>query len=85
MKPIRFPQQNVVFGEGQEEYEDLPAMVVPNDPTGAIHSCWKMTDKEFEIFKRTKTIWFHQLTFQQQMQPIGMDVTPPFVDPESHN
>lgn len=36
MKPVEFEGQNVIFGEGQPEYQPLPALLMPD---GEVITC----------------------------------------------
>lgn len=67
MKPIKFNGHNIVFGQGQPEYSPLPALRMPD---GEVFTCWSISDEELEIIKKTKCIYFSQLTFNQALQPI---------------
>lgn len=75
MKPIRFEGHNVVFGEGQPQYNDLPAF--RNDSAAAeVISCWELTDEDLEEIIRTKKIWTMQMTFNRPFQPMIISATP---------
>lgn len=67
MIPVKFPGVNVVFGEGQEQYQPLPAIKMPD---GQVITCWQFSDEEIEIIKQTKCVYFNQLTFNRPLQPI---------------
>ncbi len=67
MIPVKFKGSNVIFGEGQDEYEPLPSLRLPD---GTVITCWQMTDKEFEEIKKTRQIFLKQLTFGQRLQPV---------------
>lgn len=69
MQPIKFPEANVVFGEGQSEYKPLPALKFPSND-GEVITCWQLTDEEIETIKETKCLWLSQLTFNTPLQPI---------------
>jgi hypothetical protein len=69
MKPVKFPGYNVVFGEGQPEYQPLPALRVPG-PQGEVITCWELTEDEIKQIAHSGVIYFKQLTFNQSLQPI---------------
>ncbi|MDV3490950.1 hypothetical protein CMV03_07070 [Elizabethkingia anophelis] len=71
MKPIEFPQTNAVYGEGQEEYQPLPAYRT-ND--GDVIICWELTDEEIEKIKETKCLYLSIMTFGQLLQPVYLTV-----------
>ena len=53
MKAVDLPGRNVILGEGQEEYFNLPAIYM-NDQEGTMITCWELTDEELEQIKKTK-------------------------------
>lgn len=67
MKPIKFPEVNVTYGEGQEEYEPLPAFKYP---VGEVVTCWELSPEEIEKVRETNCIWFSQQTFNMPLQPV---------------
>ena len=67
MNPIKFKGHNVVFGEGQLEYQPLPALRMPD---GEVITCWELSDEELEEIKRTKVIYLKQYTVNGPLQPI---------------
>lgn len=69
MKPVKFPGQNIVFGEGQPEYQPLPALKVPG-PQGEVITCWELSNEEVEIIVRSKRLYLSQLTFNKPIQPV---------------
>ena len=67
MKPVDFPESNLVLAENQEEYTTLPAWLSPDSIEVA--TCWKLT-----IWERLKLLWsgkmwLRQLVFKQSFQP----------------
>lgn len=79
MQPIRFPESNIVFGEGQEEYQPLPAFVDPEDPRREVISCWRLGWRERLRLLVTGRVWLRQLTFRSPLQPQVAQVDYPFV------
>ena len=78
MKPIEFPEQNMVYAEGQLEYLPLPSY---RDPDGTVTSCWKVTWKDrFRVLFRGR-IWLTVLTFNHPLQPIIMEARSPLGAP----
>lgn len=67
MKPISFKGQNIVFGEGQPEYQPLPALKLPD---GEVYTCWELSEEEIVKVVANKCIYFKQLTFNNPLQPI---------------
>jgi len=68
MKAITFPEANHEFGEGQDDFENIPVLIVPRH--GTILYCFELTDEEKEEIAKTGKIWFSQMTQMKAMQPI---------------
>ena len=77
MKPVEFKEQNVVFGKGQPESQDLPAYLNRTKETGEAVTCWEISDEELEEIVKTKRIWLNQLTFHSPFQPIAPSISKP--------
>ena len=72
MKSISFKEQNTVFAENQEEYQNLPAF---NDTDhGTVTSCWELSDEEIEILIKTKKLYVRSMTFNNPLQPLFLSV-----------
>lgn len=71
MRPIKFPEANVTFGEGQPEYEPLPAWKFPD---GEVVTCFELSEEEILRIIDTRCIGFTQLTFNPPLQPVFMTV-----------
>lgn len=69
MIPIDFPGRNIVFGEGQPEYQPLPAMLVKGIEQEVI-TCWELTDEEIDELVKTRKLYLCQYTFGSRLQPI---------------
>lgn len=68
MKPIKFPEHNVVFWENQQPlYEPLPAY---RSPDGQVICCFELTDEEKQRVAETGHIWLSVLTFNYSLQPV---------------
>lgn len=67
MKPTTFKGQNIVYGKGQPEYQELPALLLPD---GEVISCWELSEEEIADVIKSKCIYIKQLTFNGQLQPI---------------
>jgi len=65
MKPLKFDEVNVILGEDQPEYENLPALVQGDK----VVTCWELSEEEIEAIKNSKRIWMATLTFGQAFQP----------------
>ncbi len=73
MQAVEFEGQTHVLGKDQDEYLDLPAKIGLTENV-EFTTCWKMTDEEFEIFKKTRKVYMTQLTFGKPYQPVRMGV-----------
>lgn len=75
MKPVEFPQTNVIYGEGQPEYWPLPAHRTDD---GIVTSCWHAgwLDRIRILFRGR--VYVRTMTFRQRLQPIAVDTC--FVD-----
>ncbi len=71
MKPVRFKECNVTFGEHQKEYMPLPALRFDD---GNVVMCWKMSWKELFKLMLHRKAWISLLTFNKPLQPIGVSV-----------
>lgn len=71
MKPVKFPEANAIFGEGQPQYEPLPVLLFPD---GQVISCWQLSEEEKARVAETGEIWLSQLTFNRPLQPVFMTV-----------
>lgn len=68
MKPIEFPEQNVVFAKDQPEYLPLPAF--RNDcGMGEVISCWKLTPRERLRILFTGKLWVSLAMFGKPLIP----------------
>ncbi len=68
MKPIEFPEQNVVFAKDQPEYQPLPAFR-NNSPEGEVISCWQLSYRERLKILITGKLWVNLLTFNKPLTP----------------
>lgn len=73
MKPIDFPQRNVVYadyGKGQPEYLPLPSFLNTDPASGfAVTACWGMTWRERLRALWTGRIYVTILTFGAPLAP----------------
>jgi len=75
MKPVSFPEQNIVFAKNQPPYRQLPAHSTED---GLVLSCWKMNVKERLYALFTGKVWLSLMTFNQPPQPQFLQVDSPF-------
>ena len=69
MKPIKFPEHNVVYAENQPEYIPLPAF--KSDTTnGEVISCWKLSFKERIRILFKGELWISMMTFNKPLTPM---------------
>ena len=80
MKPIEFPEQNVVYtrpeGMTDEECGSLPTF----QGGGSIISCWQLDEWERQQVLESGVIWLHVITDRQP--PVLLSVDYPFYDTE---
>ena len=69
MKPIKFKGHNSEVAKDQDEYITLPAYISCN-PTGDVTTCWKLAWWERLVILFTGRLWWNQLTFRTQLQPV---------------
>lgn len=75
MKPIKFPEQNVVYAKDQKEYLPLPAHRTED---GQVITCWQLDEKELEQIQQTGCIWLRIHTFNMPLHPMSAGVEKPF-------
>lgn len=83
MKPIQFPEANVVFAKDQPEYQPLPAHRI-GDSMGTVVTCWELSDEEIETIVRTKKMWLSVYSFNKPLVPLLLTVNRSdiYTDPE---
>ena len=74
MKPIEFPEQNVIWAKNQKEYQPLPAHTDQRQTV----SCWKLEWRERIKLFFTGKLWLQQMNFGEPLQPQFMTVDKPF-------
>lgn len=79
MDLIEFPEQTVVIAKDQPGYRPLPAYRFPNDPTGKIVCCWRLTLRERLAVLLGGTLWHQILTFNRPLQPQLLMVEKPIM------
>lgn len=77
MTLIEFPEQTVVYAKNQPEYKPLPAHHFPDDPTGRIACCWRLTFRERVRLLFSGLIWQQVLTFHGPLQPQKLTIEKP--------
>jgi hypothetical protein len=73
MKAIPFKEQNIVFGENQEEYLPLPAYYERASQEGYVITCHALTWRERWAVFFTGKVWAMQITFHRPVQPIKLE------------
>ena len=73
MRPIEFPEQNVVFAKDQPEYLPLPAFK-NESPQGEVVSCYKLSWKERLYILVTGKLWISVLSFNKPLTPQYLSV-----------
>lgn len=66
------------YAETQEEYQTLP---VYHQEDGTLLSRWRLTWRERLLVLFTGNIYLWQLTFNQPLQPVMLEVEPPEMQP----
>lgn len=80
MRPVVFAEQNVVYGEGQDEYLPLPVHRSA-DTEVIVTSCWQLSDEDMAELKRNGgRVWLQQMTFGGALQPQLVSVIKPEMD-----
>lgn len=69
MKPIEFEEQNIIFAENQEEYENLPARV---DGSGIVTCLMELEKDELIKVLKSRELWITRLAFNNPAQPIKL-------------
>lgn len=69
MKPIKFPEHNVVFAKDQPEYQPLPAFRDVNQPEGDVVSCWHLSFRERIRLLFTGKLWVSLRSFHKPLTP----------------
>lgn len=68
MKPIEFPEQNIIATSDDENVKPLPVCISP-DGFQSI-SCWEVTDEDIERIKQTKRIYLSQMNYGAPLYPV---------------
>lgn len=77
MKPIRFPEVNLVIAKDQPQYIPLSVHKIPDDHAGRIVFCWRLSWPERLVLLLTGKLWHTIMTFDQPLQPQRLNVTKP--------
>ena len=78
MTSVKFPEANIALAENQPEYETLYVHLDKEDATRPMTACFKLTDEQIAEIVKTGCIWYTQLTFGNNFQPINMSTSNPF-------
>lgn len=68
MKPIEFPESNVVFAKDQPEYQPLPAFKNQSE-LGEVISCWQLSFPERLRLLFSGKLWVSLMTFNKPLTP----------------
>jgi hypothetical protein len=82
VKPVRFPEQNVVYAKDQPEYLPLPALRGPS-PEHVVVSRWAFSWRERLKILVFGKMWLSSLTFGGALQPLLPEVDRPELLPPS--
>ena len=84
MKAIDFPESNVVYAKGQEEYLELPTYRTSDGMY--VTSCYKPTVWEAARLLFGAKIWLTLMTFNKPLQPQQLLVgkTRPMMEKQYH-
>lgn len=69
MQAIDFPGRNVILGENQPEYQNLPAICMPA-PEYEVISCWQFNDAEWEAMSKNRCFFISQYRFGNMVDGI---------------
>lgn len=84
MKAVDFPQRTHMLAESQEEYETMPVYTEFKEDESkdlvawSMTACFELSDREIEEVVRTRKLWYTQMLFGHNFQPIAMSVENPF-------
>lgn len=78
MRPVNFPEQNVVMAKDQKEYLPLPAFK-STEGNGLVISKWKFTWKERLMILIGRPLWVSVYTFHHPLQPQLPSLEYPFL------
>ena len=72
MKPVNFRGNNTVYGEGQPDYQPLPARLSKDEKV--VTTVWELTPEELEEIKVTRRVKIKQGVFGEPLQPLKVAV-----------
>lgn len=83
MKPIEFPEQNIIATSDDENVKPLP-VCISSDGFQTI-SCWEVTDEDIERIKQTKRIYLSQMNYGAPLYPVFItsDKSDLFTNPQN--
>lgn len=70
----------IVLGEGQKEYEPLPAVFVDSDERPMV-TRWRLDEREREMIANGADVILQQLTFRNKLQPVNLQIVMPDENP----
>ena len=74
MRPVEFPEQNVVMAKDQPQYQPLPAARELGGD-GRLTSCWRLEWRERLVVLLPGRIYVTCVTYGQPLQPLKAGVT----------
>lgn len=78
MEAIEFSEQTMVIAKNQPQYVPLPVRYAPDEEGQPMTCCFKLSEEELKEIAETGCLWYTQLTFGHQFQPVRMSTTKPF-------
>ncbi len=85
MIPTSFPEQNTIIGEGQNEYQPLPAFINYSIMSQPASFCVALNDDDIADILRGRKIWLQQLTFGGHFKPMMINTVPPVLGGKSES
>ena len=88
MQPVDFPERNMMLAEDQPQYQTLPVFVdnrtiqTPEGPKPYAHSMtcvYELSDEEIAEITANRKLFYRQMLFGNQFQPIFLSTKDPFV------
>lgn len=84
MKAIDFPQRTHMLAENQPEYETMPVYTEVREDVShdlvawSMTACFELSDREIEEIVKTRKLWYTQMLFGNNFQPVSLSIKNPF-------